>query len=133
MKTDWNHSEENRQHLSRLRETRSRDVLTPFRELAKRARNRRHECDIDAAYLKEVWEKQEGRCAWTGLPLVLPLSNYSHDKSNPNLVASLDRIKNDVGYLKGNVQFVVTPLNLAKQHHDEEVVRNLIQLIREGA
>lgn len=110
------------------------DELTPFRELARRARRRKqHECDITPAYLKEVWEKQEGRCVWTNVPLVLPLSSYKHDTSNPNVIASLDRIDNNKGYVKGNVQFVMTPLNYAKNNFSDEVVMNLVRLIRESA
>ena len=134
-------SQKNKEHLRSISGN-QQDELSPFRELAKRARlrskSKRHQdrgltCTITPAYLKEVWEEQEGKCAWTKLPLVLPLTTRKEDRSNPNLLASLDRKDSSLGYVEGNVQFVCVPLNLAKREGDDATIINLIQLIREGA
>lgn len=53
----------------------------------------------------ELVIKQGGRCAYTGIPLVFK----TYNKFSP----SLDRIENDKGYVRGNIQIIVTPLNTA--------------------
>jgi hypothetical protein len=58
-----------------------------------------------------LWGAQNGRCAISGLPLI---RRTFGTKKAPN-VASLDRINSEIGYIKGNVQFVAYSLNLAKQ------------------
>ena len=134
----YSSSEKNIQHLKKLSKNKG-DELTPFRELCKRARSKTKGknkngfiCDITPEYLKQLWEEQNGKCSWTGVSLVLPLSNGAHDKSNPNIIASLDRKNSDLGYVKGNVQFVMTPLNLAKSNYEDDVILNLIELIKES-
>lgn len=87
------------------------DEYTPFREILRRARNRFKECDLDLPYLKDLWESQEGKCPYTHLKLVLPIWNKTPDK---RYEASLDRINSSKGYIKGNVQFVATPINYLK-------------------
>jgi len=128
----YNKSEANKKHLKSICGNK-KDSLSPFRELAKRARVRKHTCNITPDYLKGLWEEQGGKCAWTGLPLVLPLTTGKEDKSNPNLVASLDRVDSSKGYVEGNCQFVCLSLNYAKNNNPDWVVLNLIQLIRESA
>jgi hypothetical protein len=123
-------SEENKAHLRNVCNNR-RDELSPFRELLKRCRARDKEVNVDLEYLKEIWEKQEGICPYLRQQLVLPLSNYSHDQTNPNLIASLDRIDSDQGYVVGNIQFISMTLNFAKNKFDEAVLLNLIALIKD--
>ena len=64
--------------------------------------------DLNVEYLKELWDKQNGKCAYTGIQLKLDKS-FSHI-----ILASLDRIDSTKGYIKDNVQFVSTSINLAK-------------------
>lgn len=56
--------------------------------------------------LKEIWEKQDGRCAYTGWPL--------DTQTGSLLVASLERVDNDVGYTKSNSILVCWAANRAK-------------------
>ena len=129
---EWNNSEENKEHLRRQAGNR-KDDLSPFRFVMKCCKQRGRELDLTLEDLQEQWQKQNGVCPYLNLPLVLPLHTGKHDKSNPNLVASLDRRDSSKGYVKGNVQFISVTLNFAKNKHDESVLLNLLQLIREGA
>lgn len=79
-----------------------------------RAAQRSKEVDVDAAYLKALWEQQKGICPMTGWKIILPDSTmgWSGGKCPEN--ASLDRVDSSRGYLKGNVQFIALIANLAK-------------------
>lgn len=82
----------------------------------------RKNTDIDLKYLKELWESQNGTCPLTGWTMRLPVSSTSGFESTRPENASLDRINNDLGYLKNNVRFVALIVNLAKmKFHDEDV------------
>lgn len=106
------------------------DEFSPFRYYMKSIglRKDKHECDIDLAYLKELWESQQGRCAYTGLPL----RTRNHKTGRALIdVASLDRIDSSKGYVKGNVQFVSAALNLAKSDlPDSEFRQGLAELFQ---
>jgi hypothetical protein len=68
--------------------------------------------EIDAAYIEELFKKQNGKCAISGLPIEM---NWK--MLNPT--ASLDRIESHRGYVKGNVQWVHKVVNIMKSNHDE--------------
>ncbi len=81
------------------------------------------ECNLTSLYLKELWERQEGKCALTGIKLnpyrlgsASRLSHYERDWKN----ASLDRIDNGLGHVKGNVRFVCFMANLAKSNFKDD-------------
>lgn len=103
-----------------------RDHLTPFRWFVARARARaaiKGETDLTPSYLSELWERQRGICPLTGWQLILPDSTGGW-RAGPNpRNASIDRIDNAVGYLKGNVRFTSVMANMARgQFCDEELL-----------
>jgi hypothetical protein len=62
-------------------------------------------------HLEELWNKQEGLCAYSGEPL-------THEANLPNTV-SLDRIDSSKDYLLGNVQLVCAIVNRMKMDMTE--------------
>ncbi|MUH00946.1 hypothetical protein F7734_55270 [Scytonema sp. UIC 10036] len=102
-----------------------RDKYSPFRQHLKLARRRvkthGRECTITLEYLKELWEKQDGRCPYTGWQLqnLETTAHWDTHKLHPR-TASLDRIDSSVGYIPGNVQFVSVMANFAKRDFQEE-------------
>ncbi len=106
-----------------------RDKYSPFRQHHKLARRRvksnGRECNITLEYLKELWEKQSGRCPYTGWKLdnLQTTSDWNSNILNPK-TASLDRIDSRKGYVFGNVQFVSVMANYAKRDFlEEELLR----------
>lgn len=99
----------------------------PFAEYLRRAKHRRWDCNLTIPILMELWLKQEGRCAFSGIPLQHPSAT-----NNRNCMGSLDRINSNVGYLTGNVQFVSCALNLAKGASKDSAITDLIRLIVEN-
>jgi hypothetical protein len=93
-----------------------------------KARSRHHVVDITADYLIELLEHQQSRCAYTGLPMYLPTSTKSCE--DKRLCASLDRIDSTLPYTKGNVQWVVVPINLMKNTMSDQDTREFISWLK---
>ena len=117
----WNNGEENKKLLQSISGNR-RDEYTGFRNLLSSCRKRNKNCNLDLPYLKELWEKQEGKCVITGVNLVLK-TNY-----NRNFQASLDRIDNSEGYVKGNVRYISVSVNWLKNDLNDDHLREFIQI-----
>jgi hypothetical protein len=62
--------------------------------------------DLDIDFLLSLYEKQEGKCAVTGIKMTT--------KDRDILAASIDRINSDVGYLKDNVILVCRWVNIGR-------------------
>lgn len=104
------------------------DEYSPFRRILRKLRQRAKEdgkeLNLSLSDLKDLWESQNGICPFTGWSLVLPSSTSSSYKLeySPKR-ASLDRIDNAKGYIKGNVQFVCLMYQHAKNSfRDEDVL-----------
>jgi len=117
----WNYGEENRKNLQLLSRNRA-DEYTGFRNLLSSCHKRKKDCDLDLPYLKELWEKQNGKCTVTNVDLVLK-TNY-----NKNFQASLDRIDSDKGYIKGNVRYISVSANWLKNNLDDNHLKEFIQI-----
>lgn len=71
--------------------------------------------DISIQYAWKIFYEQNGRCAITGLPLLL----------HPKRTASLDRINSSLPYIKSNVRWVHKNINrcLKKERSDKEMLK----------
>jgi len=75
--------------------------------------------DVDRKYLELIYKKQNGKCALTGIDIIF--ANTVDDDMHGKTTASLDRIKSDVGYIKGNVQWVHKTINKMKMDLDQDL------------
>lgn len=75
------------------------------------------EFSITIEYVWELFQKQDGKCALSGIPLVLPKSNTKTGRLLQT--ASLDRIDSSKGYILGNVQWVHKRLQTMKMHYSD--------------
>ncbi|WP_414624649.1 hypothetical protein [Calothrix sp. CCY 0018] len=97
-----------------------RDKYSPFRQhhrlTRRRVKSNGRECNITLEYLKQLWEKQNGRCPYTGWKLdnLETTSDWESNILHPK-TASLDRIDSCKGYVFENVQFVSVMANYAKR------------------
>lgn len=100
-----------------------RDEYTPFRYFMRKARNRKHDTDLDLPYLKALWERQEGVCSLTGIAMTLPADGRAWEKDTGNpWKPSLDRIDSNAGYTKGNVRYITCIANFSKNSWGDDVV-----------
>lgn len=81
--------------------------------------------DLSEDYLFQLFKKQEGKCALSGVPIQID--------GNTNLRLSLDRIDSDFGYIEGNVQWTIFAANRAKGDLDLDDFITLCGLIVERA
>lgn len=122
----YNKSDENIEHLKSISNNR-RDEFTPFRYTLRNAKKRFKEFDLDLEYLKNLWEDQKGICPYTKIKLELP--EYKHQVEDVTVRASLDRIDSSKGYIKGNVQFISTPINYMKSDLSHEKTFEFLKTI----
>lgn len=105
-----------------------RDEYTPYRYTYRCVMRRFQDVDIEVDDLVEQWNKQNGICPYTGLSLILP-ENGNIKNIDFFHRASLDRIDSEKGYVKGNIQFVSTPINLMKQTQSDADVKKFLKEI----
>lgn len=75
--------------------------------ICRRARNRGRSVDVSIQDVWEIYEKQNRKCALSGIPIAF-------GKINSETTASLDRIDSSRGYVKDNVQWVHKDVNIMK-------------------
>lgn len=80
------------------------------------------EFDLDGAFLNELWDKQGGKCAASGMSMQHQLRHICS--------ASVDRINNDGGYTRDNVRLVCKWANLARGSHTVEEFAAVIATLR---
>jgi hypothetical protein len=90
-----------------------RDIISRFKNLCTKARLRTKEFNLIDADLLDLWGKQDGRCAYTKLPLLATANQFN--------TVSLDRVDSSKGYVVGNIQLVCSAINKMKQEYTEEM------------
>lgn len=81
-----------------------------WNELKRGAIRRKYEFNISKEYIWDLFIKQNKKCALTKLPLVFGSRRIGEGYKRMR-TASLDRIDNDKGYIKGNVHWVHKYIN----------------------
>lgn len=84
------------------------------------AKRRNISFKLTPTYLWDLFEKQHGRCALTGLPIVLVNKIKNQNVDWDIVTASLDRIDNTKGYEVGNVWWVHKKINRLKNNYSLE-------------
>jgi hypothetical protein len=89
--------------------------------IIKGAKNRDIPINIDIKFLSEIYEKQNGKCYYTNLPI-----NFDEGS------ASLERIDSNIGYEETNVVWVHKNVNIMKRDLSYEEFYNICKLIVEN-
>lgn len=96
-----------------------------FISLVKTAEKREKvKCFITVEHLHDVWQRQNGLCAYTKLPL----SSEAHQLNT----VSLDRIDSDKDYTADNIQLVCVPINRMKLDYSEDQFIHLCKLVAQN-
>ena len=105
----------------------SKEVIKYIKSLLPNAHKRhkklnfKEECNIDLDYLLELLP-EDMKCPVSGIKL-----NFGGHKSD---TPSLDRINNDLGYIKGNVIYVCDYINTLKTDNTLESLKSFKKLIK---
>ena len=86
--------------------------ITWFNIKRKSGINRGYQWDLTIEFLWDMYVKQDGKCALSGMPI-------GWAKTGLTATASIDRIDNSEGYLMENVQLVHKDVNFMKQQFDQ--------------
>jgi hypothetical protein len=106
------------------------DTYTSFRYLFKGLNNfNRKEVLVTLQDLKSLWEFQKSKCAFSGLNMVLP-THTNYKEVSFFEAASIDRIDNDLPYCITNIQYVLRPLNLAKNKSSNKEFLAFLNVLR---
>jgi transposase len=90
-----------------------------FTQLKTNAAEKGYEFNITIEYIWDLYIRQEGKCALSGIQLqFVPIGKCSSNCSDQT--ASLDRIDSQLGYIEGNLQWVHKHINWMKQHFSNE-------------
>jgi hypothetical protein len=103
----------------------NRDVISRLKSLCTKAKSRTKEFNITDQDLFDLWEKQNGQCVYTKLPLLATANQFN--------TVSLDRIDSSKGYVVGNIQLVCAAINKMKQEYTEEVFILFCQLVTQNS
>ena len=94
------------------------------RQHRKTSRNSGHESEIGAAWIREQYDRQNGRCFYTGVPFVIDATIRGMRRP------SLDRVDSSKGYTRENTVLCLTAINYLKNDYPaEDVVRLLLDIV----
>lgn len=93
-----------------------------WNSLLKSSQDRNINFDITIKYAYYIYKKQHMKCKLSNLPIEFHTTN-----KNENFQASLDRIDNNKGYIKGNIQWVVKEINYMK---NKIIEKNFIEFCK---
>lgn len=81
--------------------------------------------DVTIQDVWDIFEKQQGKCALSGLDLVF----YKNHKNKGEQTASLDRIDSSRGYTKDNLQWIHKDINYMKSDLPQDAFVALCELV----
>lgn len=86
------------------------------------AKRRNIDFKISKEYLLELFEKQQGLCAISKLPMAIDRYKVEEVRKTGRIPhsPSIDRIDPKVGYVEGNVQFVLAQVNFGKSDFSQQ-------------
>jgi hypothetical protein len=94
------------------KKTNEKICITFFKKIQSNAIKRNLSFDLDIDYLWDVFISQNKKCALTGVDINIVNATISYNYSINT--ASLDRIDNNKGYIKGNVRWLHKIVNQIK-------------------
>lgn len=95
-----------------------------FNKVKRRATISDFDFNIDEKYIQDLYEKQNRLCALSNLPI-----EFRPNWKKSEATASLDRIDNTKGYIKGNVQWLHKDINNMKYTFTEEYFITLCRAV----
>jgi len=99
---------------------------TEYSSLKSRAKEKSLAFDLTPEYIQRVFDRCEGRCNITKLPFDMEIGTKGRGKRNPYR-PSIDRINSNRGYVKGNIQIVLTLVNTMKMDYTDKILHPVVK------
>lgn len=93
---------------------RASDIKYKIQDRIATWRKQTPDSDLSVDYLVGLWNKQQGLCYYTGIPMNWNSAGIESD------CFSLDKLNPKIGYMKGNVVFCRYVINTMKWNRSEE-------------
>ncbi len=91
------------------------------------AKKRNYPFEVSVDFLQEILEIQNYKCAYTNMDMLCPKTyNEKREMTSSPYLLSLDRIDNELGYIKGNIHFVCVWVNKAKGSYSHELFKDIL-------
>lgn len=97
--------------------------------LNRRCRDKNLVSEIDLEYIVELWNKQNGKCYYTGLDMELKTTLEKTETKTNKMILSIDRKNSSLGYTKDNVVLCCWCVNNIKQDLTIEELKYWASLI----
>ena len=81
--------------------------------------------DLTLEYLLEIYNKQNGKCFYSGIPMEISLKGFT----NNTYTLSIDRIDSNVGYIKNNIVLCCDAINTMKMKLETNEFLNICKKI----
>lgn len=115
-----------RKEANRGKKDLDRILLERWYSAKERALKQNTDFNITIDYLKYLWNKQDGKCALSGIDMT-----YIFNSGRISTNISIDRIIPSKGYTMGNIQLVCMACNQIKSDLTEEEMYNFCKKIVE--
>lgn len=93
------------------------------------ARLKNLEYNLDPKYIESVFIRQKGLCILSNIPMTMNHHKLTKDKKSP-YYASIDRIDNSKGYIRGNIQFVCLGINYLRNTFSLDITKKFLTDIK---
>lgn len=85
--------------------------------------------DLDYLYLLDLYNKQNGKCFYSNLPMKLRSDKNRESYGAEFDVLSIDKIDPIKGYTKGNIVLCLNSINMFKSEHKMEDIKKVFRAI----
>lgn len=94
--------------------------------LKDRAKRKGLDFDLTPEYIQRIFDRCEGKCSITKLPFDMEIGTKGRGKRNPHR-PSVDRVNSNRGYVKGNIQIVLTLVNTMKLDYTDKILHPVVK------
>lgn len=99
-----------------------------LRYLVRHGENSQLRKELSLEWCEEQWQKQDGRCHWTGIPLIRRMTAPGHPERRDPRFVSIERLDPDKGYTPDNCVLACRFVNFGRNDYTGDFVEFLRQL-----
>ena len=114
----WN--EKSRNNMRKYKDSVEGYLEYLLKTVKQRAEKKGHDYNLDLAFLLDRYDSIEGKCEVTNIPMIISKEGTEYNN------ISIDRVNNNKGYTKDNIQLVCLGFNKMKNDMDNKTFYELV-------